>query len=704
MIKALKLLWVVLVLAMIIGKPPEAGASSDVVVKWEYEASSDIQWLDHWEDGFSTGDLNGDGIPDVVFGTSSGQVVALDGSNGGELWPPVAIPDTIGPVNADITNLDGGAMDIVAGGKATSGTVNIIALNNDGSQKWTSPGKYQEVTDFAYGDIDGDGDIDVVASIGIYPWGGGQVLLLDGKTGQEVWNLSWETGIAYAVDAMDINNDGDMEVAVTSYDDKVFLIDGSTKDIVWESERGRYHGWDVDIEDLDDDGIFEILAVMGYLYCYGADGTLKWSARDVERLESGDVDGTDEGKKEVVASASGKTYVFDGTSGEELWSREGGLFDIGDVNGDGVDDIVIGSTGANVITHYVVAVDGSGDLIWQYDLDAEPSAVVAANIDEDASKEVLVAMGARLVAIDAYEEIDTTPPVIISGPEILNITSTAAMVTWVTDESSSSVVEYGTTSAYGLTAQGPPDGVLHPISLSSLSPDTTYYYRVGSTDLLGNTVWSDEQTFSTLAEDVGRLLSITSAEAAPGTSTTVYVSITDATDMAGSDITVRYDTGILAIGEVTGTDLVSSLNPNFNTDIPGEIIIGMAGSNGISSGSGDLVEIELKVNVDAQAGTETPLNFEEARIYNETGNVIPTSAENGVVKITQPGIKGDVNNDGKVRSNDAILALRIATGLMSPDESQKWAADMNDDGRIRSNDAILILRKATGLSVTGNNE
>ncbi len=702
MIKALKLLWVVLAVFMIMGKPPEADASSDVEVKWEYEASSDIQWLDHWEDGFSTGDLNGDGIPDVVFGTLSGEVVALDGSNGRELWPPVALPDTTGPVNADITNLDGGAMDIVAGGKATSGTVNIVALNNDGSQKWTSPGAYQEVTDFAYGDIDGDGDIDVVASTGIYPWGGGQVLLLDGETGQEVWDLSWETGIAFAVDAVDIDSDGDMEVAVTSYDDKVFLIDGSTKDIVWESERGRYHGWDVDIEDLDNDGTFEILAVMGYLYCYAADGTFKWSARDVERLEAGDVDGTDEGKKEVVASASGKTYVFDGISGEELWSREGGLFDIGDVNGDGVEDIVVGSSKANVTAHYVATVDGSGGLIWQYDLDAEPSAVVAANIDEDANKEVLVAMGARLVAIDAYEEIDTTPPVIIDGPTVSNITSTSATVSWVTDEASSTVVEYGTTSAYGLTAQGPPDSVLHPVSLSSLSPDTTYFYRVGSTDASGNTVWSDQQTFKTLAEDVGRILSITSAEVAPGTSTTVYISITDATDMAGSDITVRYDTSILAIGEVTATDLVSSLNPNFNTDIPGEVIIGMAGSNGIPSGSGALVQIELKVNADAQVGIETSLSFEEDKIYNETGNVIPTSAENGVVKITQPGIKGDVNNDGRVRSNDAILALRIATGLMSPDEFQKWAADMNDDGKIRSNDAILILRKATGLTTSVN--
>jgi PKD repeat protein/sugar lactone lactonase YvrE/nitrous oxidase accessory protein NosD len=72
--------------------------------------------------------------------------------------------------------------------------------------------------------------------------------------------------------------------------------------------------------------------------------------------------------------------------------------------------------------------------------------------------------------------------------------------------------------------------------------------------------------------------------------------------------------------------------------------------------------------------------------------------------ITVPGgsvIKGDVNSDGKIRSNDAILTLRIAAGLMEPDEYQSQAADISGDGRIRSNDAILILRKAAGLTAPG---
>jgi len=59
--------------------------------------------------------------------------------------------------------------------------------------------------------------------------------------------------------------------------------------------------------------------------------------------------------------------------------------------------------------------------------------------------------------------------------------------------------------------------------------------------------------------------------------------------------------------------------------------------------------------------------------------------------------KGDVNGDGRVRANDAILSLRIAAGLVDVTPEQKCAADMNDDGEVKSNDAILILRRAAGL-------
>ena len=64
-------------------------------------------------------------------------------------------------------------------------------------------------------------------------------------------------------------------------------------------------------------------------------------------------------------------------------------------------------------------------------------------------------------------------------------------------------------------------------------------------------------------------------------------------------------------------------------------------------------------------------------------------------------IRGDVNNDGQVRSDDVILTLQFAVDKRQPTEYQKWAADINGDGLIRSDDAILMLREAAGISAPG---
>ena len=95
--------------------------------------------------------------------------------------------------------------------------------------------------------------------------------------------------------------------------------------------------------------------------------------------------------------------------------------------------------------------------------------------------------------------------------------------------------------------------------------------------------------------------------------------------------------------------------------------------------------------------------IDELRIYNRalTDAEVQQNYEiqEEEAPVTEPGIKGDVNGDGSVRSNDAIMALRIVAGLMEPTEDQKWAADMNGDGNVRSNDAIFILRQVAGLTI-----
>jgi len=91
---------------------------------------------------------------------------------------------------------------------------------------------------------------------------------------------------------------------------------------------------------------------------------------------------------------------------------------------------------------------------------------------------------------------DTTPPT-ISNVQASSITSSGATITWTTDEASSSVVEYGTTTGYGSTATGPNDVTSHSVALSGLNAGTTYHYRVKSADSSGNTATSSDYTFTT---------------------------------------------------------------------------------------------------------------------------------------------------------------------------------------------------------------
>ena len=56
--------------------------------------------------------------------------------------------------------------------------------------------------------------------------------------------------------------------------------------------------------------------------------------------------------------------------------------------------------------------------------------------------------------------------------------------------------------------------------------------------------------------------------------------------------------------------------------------------------------------------------------------------------------KGDINDDGAVNSNDALIVLKFAVGSLT--EIDENVADMDGDGLVNSNDALAILRTSVG--------
>lgn len=94
---------------------------------------------------------------------------------------------------------------------------------------------------------------------------------------------------------------------------------------------------------------------------------------------------------------------------------------------------------------------------------------------------------------------DITPPV-ISAITVAPITDTQAVVQWITNEKATSQLSYGTISGSYPVAL-PTDTTLnisHTITISTLTPTTTYVFRLTSTDSSGNTSSSTESSFTTL--------------------------------------------------------------------------------------------------------------------------------------------------------------------------------------------------------------
>lgn len=95
---------------------------------------------------------------------------------------------------------------------------------------------------------------------------------------------------------------------------------------------------------------------------------------------------------------------------------------------------------------------------------------------------------------------DTTPPVITSVGSS-SVTSISAVIAWTTDGAADSVVDYGTTTAYGFSVTNSSMLLAHSITLASLNPNTVYHYRVHSTDAAGNTATSGDFTLTTAIAD-----------------------------------------------------------------------------------------------------------------------------------------------------------------------------------------------------------
>jgi hypothetical protein len=308
----------------------------DVVLEWEHSTGDGGVWTMP-----AVGRFSDPVTPDVAFVTAGGALTAVRGDGSTIVLQESGYKAMSGVVLADVTG--DGAADLVA----ARSTGEVVALDSAGGEQWRSPPLDLFWSQITAGDLEGDGDVEVVAGRHV----------LDGTSGAVVVSLDPPLTDNPAPVLADLDGDGVREIALG---EQVYAADGSPRwsvvtdgytsfsavfgDGAWFASSGvatavdSAGAWRFDVAlepgppgvpcvgDLDGDGDPEVVVPQpGEIATFHADGAPFWinTAPDDPAGTAGcslaDLDA--DGAFEVVYADTDQLFALNGRSGVILFER-----------------------------------------------------------------------------------------------------------------------------------------------------------------------------------------------------------------------------------------------------------------------------------------------------------------------------------------------------------------------------------------------
>ena len=287
------------------------------------------------------------------------------------------------PVIADVNN--DGSNDVAVGG--TNGVVYVYGA--DGGRLWASPAGGQANSSPAVGDVDGDGRNELVIGFGQIVASAGGVRVFDGAGNVRcTFNVpphpaSGLAGVFNAPAIGDVNGDGVHDIVFGSFNHRIYAITGGctriaefdNTDTVWSAPSLRNVDGDPELEIfIGGDATASSVGLPhsgGYFRSleYQGTGVLRerWRQEKRETFQGSSAFATLGGRLAVVTNSGAdycrrldhtrcgeaqKVWAFDAVNGSEIpgWPRSATYTTflagpaVGDINNDGADDVVVGST------------------------------------------------------------------------------------------------------------------------------------------------------------------------------------------------------------------------------------------------------------------------------------------------------------------------------------------------------------------------
>jgi outer membrane protein assembly factor BamB len=395
------------------------GASGEAI--WIYDSELYVKHVE-------VADLNGDMVEDVIAGEYDSDsygdpswVLAIDGLDGDTLWGYLLQDGirsmTIGDINGD------GVMDVVAGASYQSSPTpdgKVHAINGvDGSQLWTFD-VGATVSTVAVGDFNGDMYLDVAAgSFDEY------VYAIDGEDGSQLWAELYDGMWINEVSTGDVNGDNRDDEAfaheyLAGWDNYLGVLDGTSGSAIWE-DTVEYVVLTAKLADVDDDGDLE--AIFGGIY--GDDhgelfvrtslnGDTEWSydLGNVNHTNGDIIIGIhdidlDTDLDMVVGKYIGDYYLraFDGNSSTLMWTSEQldgypRALAFGDIDANGEENILVAA-----YDRVQVMQAPTGKNYFYYAVGGTISDVAAADVSDNDTLDMIAGGGADFVGDDPGKSV-----------------------------------------------------------------------------------------------------------------------------------------------------------------------------------------------------------------------------------------------------------------------------------------------------------